>query len=295
MRLRPSFRLASARLPQVGLSVLYGFTLLALLGYATFGRHPELLARVPGVAGLYGPAFRFFAVGQVWLSGLVLAAFLTARVGARWLPALGALYALSLGSELLGTGVGIPFGEYRYSELLAPMWLGLVPVVIPLSWFCMAVPSYALARAALPGRGVAARVLLGSWVLLGWDLALDPAMSHATTYWVWGDTGAYYGMPWSNLLGWYLTGVVLMGALAGLRADRWLRGLPLRWLALYYAANLLLPLGMSAAAGLWGAVLATLGTLGATAGAASALRRRAGATDDAVPLAAVRIDPGTAR
>ena len=55
-------------------------------------------------------------------------------------------------------------------------------------------------------------------LLLAWDLALDPAMSYATRYWIWGDEGPYYGMPWLNLFGWYVTGVVLMAVLSLLPA-----------------------------------------------------------------------------
>jgi uncharacterized membrane protein len=243
--------------------LLYGFTAVTLLGYATFGVHPQLLASVPQVAGFYGFAFRFFAVTHVWMAFLVLALFLALRVGWRWVPAFVALYLISLGSELAGTTTGLPFGEYHYSSLMDPMWFGHVPVVIPLSWFFMAVPSYALAMAAIPGPGRRlARVLLASTVLVSWDLSLDPAMSYATRYWIWGSTGAYYGMPWLNLFGWYVTGLVLMGALALLRADRWIADLPLSWLAGFYLVNLALPVGMNMAAGLWGAVLAALLALG---------------------------------
>lgn len=247
----------------MGLWILYGFTAVALLGYASFGLHPELLARVPAAAGFYGVSFRFFSVGQVWLAFGVFVVFLWRRVGWQWLGAFAVLYGISLASELMGTSYGVPFGEYRYGEVLAPMWGGRVPVVIPLSWFYMAVPAYALASWALGASGrVWARIGLGSLVLLAWDLSLDPAMSHATQYWIWGSEGAYYGMPWSNLVGWYVTGLVLMGALVGLRADRWLGELPLSWLMAFYGANLLLPVGMSVAAGLWGAVWSTLVVLG---------------------------------
>jgi putative membrane protein len=272
-----------------GLLALYAFTALSLAGFATFGRHPALLVHLPGAAGFYAVAFRFFAVAQVWLAAAVLAAFLVRHVGTRWVPALVALYSVSLLSELLGTGYGIPFGEYRYSALLGPMWLGRVPVVIPLSWFYMALPAYALALHALPGRARrAGRIGLASLVLLAWDLGLDPAMSHATRYWVWGEEGPYYGMPLLNLFGWYATGVALMAALAALRAEEWIRRLPLRWLAAFYGANLLLPLGMSAAAGLWGAVALTLGVLGGVAALARRLAARAEPVGDhrAAPMGA---------
>jgi hypothetical protein len=68
-------------------------------------------------------------------------------------------------------------------------------------------------------------------------------------------------MPWLNLVGWYVTGVVLMAVFAALRVETWTSRIGARWWAGYYSANLLLPLGMCAAAGMWGAVLATLGVM----------------------------------
>lgn len=262
----------SGRISRAALWGLCAFTAFTLAGYASFGLHPQLLVRWPELAGIYGLAFRFFAVGHVLVAGTVLLVFLALYAGARWLAAFAALYGISLASELLGTSMGIPFGPYGYTELLGIKWFGLVPLVIPLSWFFMALPSYALALRALPApEGAGRRVLLASFILASWDLALDPAMSHATRYWVWGEAGPYYGMPLLNLFGWYVTGLLLMGALAALRAESWIRPLPHRWLGGFYLANLALPLGMSAAAGLWGAVAATVGALAFAYGAARLL------------------------
>jgi putative membrane protein len=248
---------------RAAVGVLAAFGAVALAGYATFGLHPELLVRLGRSGAFYGSAFTVFARGQVLLAGLVLGLVLARRAGVRWVPALLALYGLSLGSELAGTTWGIPFGAYGYTSLLGVAWLDRVPALIPLSWFCMAVPSYALARVRFPRPAErAGRVLLGSFILLAWDLSLDPAMSHATRYWWWGDAGPYYGMPLMNLVGWYVTGMALMVALSFLRADAWIARVPVPLLAAYYGANLLLPLGMSAAAGLWGAVVLSLVVLG---------------------------------
>jgi uncharacterized membrane protein len=261
------------RVSKWALGALYVFSLFAVAGYATFGLHPQLLSRFPQLAGFYASSFTFFSRTQVWMAGGVLALVLSLYAGRRWLPALACLYVLSLSSELLGVGVGLPFGEYHYTDALGTRWLGMVPILIPLSWFFMAVPSYALARWALGGGRAGERVLLASFLLLSWDLVLDPAMSHATAYWVWGETGPFYGMPLLNLLGWYVTGLVLMGALAALRADGWLERVPVKWMAAFYGANLFLPLGMSVAAGLWGAVAATAAALGGAALFARQLRR----------------------
>lgn len=260
----------STGIERVALVTFYVFTLLAVAGYATFGLHPELLARTPGAIEVYAVAFTFFPRAHVVLGFAVLALFLVRRTGARWVPAFLACYALSLGSELAGTTIGLPFGAYHYTPGLGPRWFGHVPVLIPLSWFFMALPSYLLARAALPADrrdGPGARavvVIVGSLVLLAWDLALDPAMSWVTKYWVWGEEGPYYGMPLLNLFGWYVTGLVLMVALARFGADRWGDALPPRWLLAYYGANLLMPLGMMAAAQLWAGVAFSTAAVGAS-------------------------------
>lgn len=279
LRMPRSTRTPRERWARAGLWLLCAFTGFTLLGYASFGLHPQLLVRVPQVAGLYGIAFRFFAISHVLIAGAVLFLFLAMHAGRKWLAAFAVLYGISLTSELLGTSLGIPFGEYGYTSLLGIKWFNLVPAVIPLSWFFMALPSYALSLRALPEPGQASRrVLLASLILLSWDLALDPAMSYATKYWVWGEVGPYYGMPLLNLVGWYVTGLLLMGALAALRSESWIRPLPHRWLGAYYLANLALPLGMSIAAGLWGAVAGTLIALAVSYGAARLLAGRAMAT-----------------
>jgi len=189
---------------------------------------------------------------------LALVAVLVRRVGLRWLPAFMVVYLVSLGAELAGTTVGLPFGPYHYTDGLGSKWLGHVPALIPISWFMMALPSYAIAVWRYPGPAhTLRRVALGSFILLSWDLALDPAMSLATKYWIWGTDGPYYGMPLLNLAGWFITGAALMVVFVALRVDEWVRGLSPAWMVAYYGANLVLPVGMCIAAGLWGAVLAT--------------------------------------
>jgi putative membrane protein len=158
--------------------------------------------------------------------------------------------------------VGLPFGPYRYTDGLGWKWVEHVPVLIPASWYMMALPSYAIACWRFPARAsLAGRLALGSFILLSWDLALDPAMSLATKYWIWGTPGAYYGMPLLNLFGWFVTGVALMVVFALMRAETWVARLSPAWLVGYYGANLLLPVGMGVAAGMWGAVVATAAAL----------------------------------
>jgi uncharacterized membrane protein len=240
-----------------------GFSGAALLGFATFGVHPQLLSSFPWSVPIFAVSFRLFSIGQILVAGGAIFALLLLRAPARWVVAFLAVYFVSLGSELSGTAVGFPFGPYHYTTFLGPRWFGLVPLVIPLSWFMMAIPSFHFALKAAPGRGPLVHILFGAVILTLWDLALDPAMSYATPYWRWEVEGAYYGMPMVNLAGWFFTSVLIMGLLVVLRSREWTERLPTRWLAIFYGANLILPLGMAAAAGLAWAVVITVAAYGA--------------------------------
>jgi uncharacterized membrane protein len=245
------------------LAVVYFISAAALAGFATFAMHPELLARAHVPPATYGQMMVLAPRAQIVIALGALALFLTRRVGFRWLAAFAVVYLVSLGAELAGTTAGLPFGPYRYTDGLGWKWLEHVPVLIPASWFMMALPSYAIAFWRFSTRGgVIGRVVLGSFILLSWDLALDPAMSLATKYWIWGTDGPYYGMPLLNLFGWFVTGVALMVVFEAMRVDRWIGALSVPWLIAYYGANLLLPVGMAIAAGLGGAVAATAVALG---------------------------------
>lgn len=230
------------------------FTAMAVAGYAIFALHPERLAAAPTSAIAYGYAMKWFPPGHIIAGGIALGLVLWKRAGARWIAALVMLYLISLGAEMLGTTSGVPFGPYRYSDGLGIKWFEHVPILIPLSWFVMALPSYALASRWISTRSVA-RIVAATTLLVAWDLALDPAMSHLMPYWIWGNEGTYYGMPALNLLGWFVTGLALMAALELLRVNRWLDAVPTWPLFGIYAANLALPVLMSAAAGIWPAAV----------------------------------------
>jgi uncharacterized membrane protein len=135
--------------------------------------------------------------------------------------------SLSLGSELLGTSTGFPFGHYAYLQGLGYKIAGLVPFTIPLSWFYMGFATYLLAYAGLSSwlrrlgwgevgiKGVSIGV--GAILLTAWDLVLDPAMSQAPfPFWTFQELGSFFGMPYRNLMGWLGTGVLFMTVASGL-------------------------------------------------------------------------------
>lgn len=245
----------------VALAAFLSFTVAALLGYGTFGVHPGLLERIPWAAGFYATAFPWFARLHIVVAAVVLVLVLAGRVRGRWIvPGLAAAL-VGLGAEVLGTGTGVPFGQYRYSAMLGFRLFEDVPVLVPVSWFLMGLASYTLAAVRRGGslRGFGARVVGGAMGLVIWDLALDPAMSHLAPYWIWETTGPYYGMPWVNLLGWFVTGLGIMVAFELLNVRAWLLLLPRVWMTRYWGVSVLMPAGMMAAAGLWPGVLVSVG------------------------------------
>ena len=235
---------------------------VSIFGYATFALHPELLSRWPWTAEVFAVSYPLFARGQILIAAAAWIALLTRAVRLRWVLPFVAVFLISGLMEFLSTTYGVPFGKYEYTGLLGAKILGKVPWLIPLSWFFMAVPSLLLAREML-GRDswTISRISMGAVILLSWDLSLDPAMSHLTPFWLWETPGTYYGMPIGNLAGWFFTGVMIMAALEAMRVSEWSSRLSPRATWAFYLANLLLPFGMSVAAGLWGAVVLTLGAL----------------------------------
>jgi len=167
------------------------------------------------------------------------------------------LYGITLGFELAGTTLGIPFGQYSYGNLLGPKWFGHVPILVPLSWYTVAWPLWVLVRRRANGFSAVAGAAI---LLVAWDLVLDPAMSKMTSYWIWMRPGDYYGMPWTNLLGWAVTGLVLFAVLSKSAPEP--KG-SLGFATLVFVINMALPYGFCVLQGYWLAVAGgTAGLLG---------------------------------
>ncbi|MDX1494106.1 MAG: carotenoid biosynthesis protein [Longimicrobiales bacterium] len=253
-----------AALERWSLIVLGVFTVASVAGYGYYALHPENLPPSGLALRFYTISFAFFAQIHILVAFAALATVLVSRTGAAWIPAMLGIYLLSFTSEHIGTGYGIPFGGYEYTGLLGTRLGSRVPALIPLSWFLMAMPSWIVARHVFPRR-LALAVPVGALGLVLWDLALDPAMSFLTPYWRWEDSGPYYGMPWLNLMGWFATGLALMGVLAAWERRGGFHRIPVAWMLSYYGVVLALPLGMLAVAGEWLGVVVTLAALALTA------------------------------
>jgi len=139
-------------------------------------------------------------------SAVVLAIVLKAWGWSRTLQTLLIVAVLTWLVEAVGSATGLPFGQYSYTDNLQPQ-LAHVPLIIPLAWFMMLPPAWAIAqKVAGPNRWLF--ILVSAAALSAWDLFLDPQMV-AWDLWVWEQPGGYFGIPWLNYGGWFLTAAVL--------------------------------------------------------------------------------------
>jgi uncharacterized membrane protein len=147
------------------------------------------------------------------LSTLVGFSFALVHAGQRmgWNRTLGLLacvFVISLTFESVGVATGLVYGPYHYSLKLGPLFLGLVPFLIPLAWFMMMYPSFVIADWLVPVQKHLQRILtvaaVGGLVMTAWDLVMDPVMVRGG-HWIWEVNGAYFGIPLQNFWGWWLT------------------------------------------------------------------------------------------
>lgn len=233
---------------------------ISIFGYVTFVLNPQLLSYFSWAPPIFAVSFPLFAQLQIFVAFLVMVFHCKKDLDKRWFFCLAAAFIISFVMEYGGTTYGIPFGKYSYSSMLGWKLAGQVPFLVPLSWFFMAFSSYFLAEQILGNRKWPfAKTILGSFLLVSWDLTLDPAMSHLTSYWLWEEqVNSFLKIPLSNLLGWFLTGVLIIGCFELSRISipkKWqMNQFPLK----FYAVNLMLPLGLSMASQLWLSVIATL-------------------------------------
>ena len=99
--------------------------------------------------------------------------------------------------ELLSLNTGIPFGKYVYTGELGPK-IGQLPIFIPLLWASLSFYSY---RAG--GK------LLMPILMVAIDLSFDPRYSGHL--WIWISKTQYFGDPWSNFVGWFITAAIIIG------------------------------------------------------------------------------------
>jgi putative membrane protein len=112
--------------------------------------------------------------------------------------------------ESLSIATGFPFGHYVYTSELG-LKIGTVPLLIMPSYFGVCYLAWALAHVLLDKFDlkiqksmVFAIPIIASFIMVMWDMSIDPASSTVKHEWIWRDGGSYFGVPFSNFMGWFL-------------------------------------------------------------------------------------------
>lgn len=141
------------------------------------------------------------------LQGIIVILWLAGQHGTRGVVAGLAIGFLGFGVEFIGEQTGFPFGRYVYTDLLVPKLFGVVPLAISCAWVMVTIGARAIAArfapavpAALGSAGATAALVL----LL--DLQIETVAAKINGYWIWIDTGPYYGVPTGNFVAWWLVG-----------------------------------------------------------------------------------------
>src|SRR4029077_6601566 len=122
--------------------------------------------------------------------------------------------------ENVGVRSGFSFGRYYFTDLMGPK-IFVVPVFLGLAYVGMAYLSWTLGRvilggawSPLAGARVVTAPLVAGLIMVAWDFSMEPVWSTVLHGWIWVEGGAYFGVPVSNFLGWYLTVYVIFQCFA---------------------------------------------------------------------------------
>jgi putative membrane protein len=143
--------------------------------------------------------------GQNWVASLfLLLAALIVLVTTTSVADFLRLVLIALGGlmiEALGVRYGLPFGAYRYTDVLRPQ-LFSVPLVMACAWLVLV--AYVKQMTRHFNLHAWAKALLAALWMTAIDLVIDPLAANQLGYWRWTGTGAYYGIPASNFAGWFV-------------------------------------------------------------------------------------------
>lgn len=112
---------------------------------------------------------------------------------------------ISYGAEWIGVHTGWWFGTYTYSDAFPPR-IGSVPLAIPFAWLAIV----AMSSAWIPKVRRVSFANTVATLAVGFDLLLDP-VAVARQFWQWHAVGdvAWYGVPWTNFVSWFVTAWVI--------------------------------------------------------------------------------------
>ena len=122
-----------------------------------------------------------------------------------------------LGAFLFEEFIGLQSGLYYFTDLMGPK-IDKAPLSIGLSWMAVFYMGWFMANLVCDGAPsprynsiprIIVKSLVAAFIVSATDLAADP-MSVEGGLWVWNDGGPFFGVPYSNYIGWIIVGTVIL-------------------------------------------------------------------------------------
>ena len=176
----------------------------------------------------------FETIFRRWYAfGFLVAFFWAASAERGWKKAarfLALSAAISFLAEYMSTHYGYPYGWYRYigSTRGDELYLSNVPLFVPLTFGLVVWAGRSLARAGLGARSAWQVIVGGAALATVIDFAIDPMTLRGHT-WFFGKVyeylahrpliegivpppyqGGWFDVPWSNFLGWFVVGALIL-------------------------------------------------------------------------------------
>lgn len=191
------------------------------LGGITMSRQKKLLIVLTVTAIIYAVSNAviglFGATIEILLPFLAfsLACFIFLHGAVRYgikkiLIIIGIGMAVSLFYEALSIATGFPFSGYHYTDILGPQIMGF-PILVMFGYGVVSYTMWTVAESLvknfnnkLSGANIVFIPIIAAFLFTTWDFVGDPIAATIQKAYIWDSHGAYFGVPFSNYLGWLL-------------------------------------------------------------------------------------------
>lgn len=107
--------------------------------------------------------------------------------------------------EALSILTSFPYGSFAYNKQLGYKLFDLVPWSVGFGWAPLVIGCFTLGMWQFKNRYY--QFIFGVLFLVSADLVLDPG-AVLMQFWTWEHPGIYYGIPFTNYLGWMLSSII---------------------------------------------------------------------------------------
>ncbi len=162
--------------------------------------------------GIFSPKFPHAGDWAIWVTAVFALAHGARRYG--WGGSIAfCVITLVIANiyENLSITTGFPFGFYTHGPSLGPRLFN-VPLMIGPIYSGAGYLAWIIANMILgePSRigdrfWTLAMPIVAAFIVVGFDICIDPIGATIAHRWHYAEHGAYFGVPLSNYLGWYLT------------------------------------------------------------------------------------------